>query len=94
MPAHPSPNDACLNLRLPAELKRTIEQAATRTGQSVSGFAISTLARTARDVIDQETITRLSNRDRDVFVSLLDGKEVHPNTALTAAAREYKNRIR
>jgi uncharacterized protein (DUF1778 family) len=91
MPAHDTPSDARLNFRLPAELKQTIEEAAARTGQSVSDFAVSTLVRTAREVIEQERITRLSNRDRDVFISLLDDKDARPNKALTAAARKHKN---
>jgi uncharacterized protein (DUF1778 family) len=91
MSTNAASNDARLNFRLPTELKQTIEEAAARTGQSVSDFAVSTLVRTARDVIEQESFTRLSNRDRDVFVSLLDDKEACPNKALTAAARKYKN---
>ena len=91
MSTNAASNDARLNFRLPTELKQTIEEAAARTGQSVSDFAVSTLVRTARDVIEQENSTRLSNRDRDVFVSLLDDKEVRPNKKLTAAARKYKN---
>ena len=91
MSTHATPNDARLNFRLPTELKQTIEEAAARTGQSVSDFAVSTLVRTARDVIEQESCTRLSNRDRDVFVSLLDDTETHPNEALTAAARKHTN---
>jgi uncharacterized protein (DUF1778 family) len=89
--AHATPNDARLNFRLPTELKQTIEEAAARMGQSVSEFAVSTQVRTARDVIEQESFTRPTNRDRDVLVSLLDGKEVHPIEALTAAARKYKD---
>jgi uncharacterized protein (DUF1778 family) len=42
-------------------------------------------------VIEQESFTRLSNRDRDVFVSLLDDAEAQPNEALTAAAEKYKD---
>ena len=89
MSTHAAPNDARLNFRLPSQLKQTIEEAAARTGQSVSDFAVSTLVRTARDVIEQDNVTSLSNRDRDVFISLLDDKEVRPNEALTAAARKY-----
>jgi uncharacterized protein (DUF1778 family) len=92
MPTYATPNDACLSLRLPAELKRTIEEAAAWTGQTVSGFAVSTLARTARDVIDRETVTRLSNRDREVFLSSLDDKEARPNEALAAAVKSYISR--
>lgn len=91
MSTHAASTDARLNFRLPAELKQTIEEAAARTGQSVSDFAVSTLVRTARDVIEQESVTRLSNRDRQVFVSLLDDKKARANDALTAAARKYKN---
>jgi uncharacterized protein (DUF1778 family) len=92
MSSHATPSDARLNFRLPAELKQTIEEAAARLGQSVSDFAVSTLVRNARDVIEQENITCLSNRDRDLFISLLNKKNVRPNTALAAAARKYKKR--
>jgi uncharacterized protein (DUF1778 family) len=87
-----SPNDDRLDLQLPAELKRAIEEAAVLTGQSVSSFAASTLARTARDVIERETVTRLSNHDREVFVSSLDDNEARPNEALAAAAMNYISR--
>jgi uncharacterized protein (DUF1778 family) len=90
MSTHTPANDARLNFRLPAELKQTIEEAAARTGQSVSDFAVSTLVRTARDVIEQERVTRLSNHDRSVFISLLDDPDARPNEALTAAARKFK----
>jgi uncharacterized protein (DUF1778 family) len=90
--SHVSPNDARLNFRLPAELKETIEEAAARLGQSVSNFAVSTLVRTARDVIEQESETRLSTKDRDLFLALLDQKNSRPTRALAAAARKYKKR--
>ena len=83
-------DDARLNFRLPTELKQTIEDAAARLGQSVSDFAVSTLVRTAREVIEQENITSLSNRDRNAFIALLDDKNASPNKALATAARKYK----
>jgi uncharacterized protein (DUF1778 family) len=89
---HMTPNDARLNFRLPTELKETIEQAAACLGQSVSDFAVSTLVQTARTVIEQDNGTRLSNKDRDLFLSLLDHKDLRPTRALAAAARKYKNR--
>jgi uncharacterized protein (DUF1778 family) len=92
MSMNTAPNDARLNFRLPTELKETIEQAAARLGQSVSDFAVSTLVQTARTVIEQENETRLSNRDRDLFLSLLDQKNLRPTRALAAAARKYKKR--
>ncbi len=87
-----SPNDARLNFRLPTELKTTIEEAAACLGQSVSDFAVSTLAQTARNVIEQNHVTRLSNRDRDAFMALLDNADAGPNKSLKAAAKRYKDR--
>ncbi|HUT94800.1 MAG TPA: DUF1778 domain-containing protein [Thermoguttaceae bacterium] len=82
-------NDARLNFRLPSELKQTIQQAAAHLGQSVNDFAVSTLVETARRVIEQHHVTRLSNRDRDLFISLMDDASAEPNLALVAAAEEY-----
>jgi uncharacterized protein (DUF1778 family) len=85
-------NDARLNFRLPTEIKETIEEAAARLGQTVSDFAISTLAQTARQVIQDHQITRLSRRDRDRFAALLDDTSVDPNAALIGAAKRYEGR--
>lgn len=84
-----SRNDARINVRLPIELKQTIEDAASALGQSVSEFAISTVVREARNVLQNMQVTRLSNRDRDLFLQALDAAESKPNTALKAAARRY-----
>ncbi|MEO8269197.1 MAG: DUF1778 domain-containing protein [Aureliella sp.] len=87
-------NDARINVRLPSELKQTIEQAAAALGQSVTDFTISTVLREARQVIQETQQTRLSNRDRDVFLAALDATDCKPNAALKSASRRYKNRIR
>jgi uncharacterized protein (DUF1778 family) len=86
-------SDARLNIRLPTELKQIIEQAAAQLGQSVSDFAISTLVKNARAVIHQHDITELSNRDRDIFIKMLDDTEAQPNQALTIAAERYKKQM-
>lgn len=84
--------DARLNFRLPFELKETIEAAAACLGQSVTDFAISTLVQNARQVLEQTNVTRLSNRDRDIFVELLHDVDAEPNAALANAARRYSKR--
>ena len=84
-----SRNDARINVRLPSELKQTIEEAASALGQSVSEFAIATVVREARLVLQDAQVTRLSNRDRDRFLKALDALDVKPNAALKAAARRY-----
>jgi uncharacterized protein (DUF1778 family) len=86
-------SDARLSIRLPGELKQIIEQAAAQLGQSVSDFAISTLVKNARAVIQQHDITELSSRDRDIFIKMLDDTEAQPNQALTLAAERYKKQM-
>ena len=83
-------NDARLNFRLPAELKAVIEEAAAALGQSVSDFAVATLVLTARKVIHQRSVTELTNRDRDRFLSQLDDTDAKPNKVLVDAAMRYK----
>ena len=82
-------NDARINVRLSSELKQTIEEAASALGQTVSEFAISTVVREARQVLQDARITRLSNRDRDDFLKALNAIDAKPNAALKAAARRY-----
>jgi uncharacterized protein (DUF1778 family) len=86
-------NDARLQLRLAADLKREIEEAAAHLGQSVSEFAISTLVQVARDVNEQQKITKLTNRDRDIFLAMLDDVDREPNKALIEAAEFYKRHM-
>lgn len=81
---------ARINVRISSELKQTIEQAAAALGQSVSEFAVATVVREARQVLQDANITRLSIRDRDRFLKTLDDADAKPNAALKAAARRYK----
>jgi uncharacterized protein (DUF1778 family) len=67
--------DARINVRLSTELKQTIEEAAAAVGQSVSEFAISTVVREARQILQEAQVTRLSNRDRNRFLSALDAAD-------------------
>ncbi len=73
--------DARLNFRLPTDLKEVIEEAAATLGQSVSDFAVSTLVRQARTVIEQRNVT------------VLDDAEARPNPALLKAAKRYKKQL-
>lgn len=86
-------NDARLNFRLSSDLKTIIEEAAAALGQSVSDYAVSTLVRNARAVLQQAQVTNLSNRDRDLFIAMLDDEDAKPNKALSDAAKRYKKQI-
>lgn len=63
---------ARINLRTSREAKALIERAAALMGTTVSGFMLQNAYESAsRVVAEQETLT-LSDRDRDVFLAVLD----------------------
>ncbi len=86
-------SDARLNFRLNSELKKTIEDAAAQTGQTVSDFAISTLVQVSRRILHEEQVTRLTERDRQLFADMLDDESTKPNAALVKAAKRYKKQV-
>jgi uncharacterized protein (DUF1778 family) len=86
-------SDARINFRLSNDLKKTIEDAAAEMGQSVSDFAISTLVQTARRILNDQQVTRLSKRDREVFAAMLDNHRSQPSDALVKAAKRYKKQV-
>lgn len=79
-----------LDFRLSDEQKALIDQAAALSGQSVSAFALGTLMRTARQVIREANVIRLSARDRDRFLAALDKISARPNARLIRDAKRYK----
>lgn len=82
-------NDDRLDFRLDSEAKRVIEQAAALSGQTVKQFAVSTLVQSAEEVLERRRTIHLSNRDRDLFLALLDADE-GPNQTLREAAERFK----
>ena len=86
-------SDARLNFRLAGELKKTIEEAAAQMGQTVSDFAVSTLVQTARKVLQEQQATRLSERDRQLVMKMLDNQSTKPNQVLVRAVKRYRKQV-
>ena len=86
-------SDTRINFRLSGELKKTIEDAAAQMGQTVSDFAVSTLVQASRKILNDQQVTRLSDRDRALFVKMLDDESTKPNEALVRAAKRYKKQV-
>ena len=87
-----STRGARLDFRLQREHKQLIEQAAIASGQSVSEFALSHLIEAAQSALDRATITKLNQRDREIFLDLI-GADAEPNEALRAAAARYRSGV-
>ena len=81
-----------IDFRIRTDHKLLLERAATYAGQTVTGFAMSTLVERATDVVSQHETLRLSNRDRDRFLELLDDMS-EPTPALLRAARRHRELI-
>jgi uncharacterized protein (DUF1778 family) len=88
----PSKNER-VDLRLPMDQKRLIEQAATLSGLTVSGFILGSTLQRAREVLRETTIIELSGRDRDRFLAALDDEQAKPGPTLRRAARRHKQML-
>ena len=64
--------DVCMGFRLSRDAKERIEKAALVSGQSLNDFAVATLVRESEEVLARHGTTVLSERDRDLFLELLD----------------------
>lgn len=80
---------ARLDVRLRPDKKALIEEAATLSGKTMSEYVISTLLQQSAEILQRHRHIRLSNRDRDQFLALLDASD-EPSAGLTRAVRRYK----
>ena len=74
-------------------LKERIEKAAIVSGLTVTDFAINTLATTADEVLEKHQTRKLSNRDRDIFLEMLENPP-KPDKALLKAVRKFNARVK
>jgi uncharacterized protein (DUF1778 family) len=86
-------NSARIDFRTTPDVKILIEQAATVYGMTVSEFAKSVLVEKSREVVQFVETRTLSDRDRDVFLSLLESP-AKPNAALRSAADRFKSAVK
>ncbi|NJM68829.1 MAG: DUF1778 domain-containing protein [Scytonema sp. RU_4_4] len=66
------PKDSRVDLRVTQEQKELLERAATLKGVSLSAYTLFHLLPIARQEIDSHERLVLSNRDRDLFMSVME----------------------
>ncbi len=81
-----------LEVRLTTEQQKLVEEAAALSGQPVAEFTASSAVESARRVVDGQRPIRLSNRDRDKLLELLDNPP-KPGPRLMRAAQQHKENI-
>jgi uncharacterized protein (DUF1778 family) len=82
-----------ITARVSRSVSDTLEQAAELLGATVNQFVVQTAYQEAQRVIERETIIRLSQKDAQKVLSLLDHPP-KPNKRLKDAVKAYKGAVR
>jgi len=80
-----------LEVRVTREHKRIIERAALATGQPVTSFVLSSALDRAREALDRETRTVLTERDGKIFLEMLEQDEPPAPALVRAVKRSHRN---
>ena len=80
-----------LDYRVSPDVKEMIRKAASLCGLTETSFAVSALAEKARQVIQDQTVTKLSGRDWEKLNALLQS-DAEPSARLRAAAQRFRKK--
>ncbi len=81
-----------IHIRIAADVKQLIEKAMIVSGRSLTEFATASLVESASAILEKEYTTFLSNRDRDLLLSLLDADD-EPCEGLREAAELHRKLV-
>lgn len=85
-------NGTRLEIRLKSDAKELIQQAAELRNQSLTQFVLATLTEGAEKVVAEHEQRVLSDRDRDLFLKLLENPPA-PNPKLRRAAASHRKNV-
>jgi uncharacterized protein (DUF1778 family) len=80
-----------IDLRTTAQVKETLERAAKLSGATLSAFMLEASYEKARNLIKENEVILLTNKERDRIMSLLneDIKDIKVNPKLKSAMERY-----
>lgn len=78
-----------IGARVPHEVYETLCRAAELTGATVNQFLVQAALKEAHAVIEREEVIRLTPRDWNWLIGLMDNPPKH-NAKLTAAMKRYQ----
>jgi uncharacterized protein (DUF1778 family) len=82
-----------ITARVPDRVRVTLEQAAELLGATVNQFVVQTAYEEAQRVIERESVIRLSQKDAQKVLLLIDNPP-KPNKRLRDAVKKFKGRVR
>lgn len=80
-----------IDLRLRADLKRLVEEAAELSAQTVASFVTSTVIERAKSVIESAQRVRLGREDAEAFLAALE-RPVNRDDALGRLIRDVEKK--
>ena len=78
-----------ITARIPQNVKQTLEQAAIVSGATLNQFVVQAALKEAQQILANERVITLSEKDADKIFSLLDNPP-SPNKKLKAAAAKHQ----
>lgn len=82
-----------ITARVSDSVRTTLEQAAELSGATVNQFVVQTAYLEAQRMIERETLIRLSQKDAQKVLSLLDHPPA-PNKRLKQAVKAHRDTVR
>ncbi len=86
-----NPKDSRIDLRVTQEQKELLEKAASLRGISLSAYTLFHLLPIAQQEIDSQERLVLSDRDRDLFMSMMENPPVLQGN-LKKAIKKYRDK--
>lgn len=83
-----------ISARIPKDVRERIEEAADRSGATLNQFLVQAAIEKADQVLEREKVTKLSARDAEWLLSLLDQPPRAPNAKLQRALDDYQKATR
>lgn len=74
-----------ITARVPRELRERLEEAAGRTGATLNQFLVQAALEKADAILEREQVTRLSARDAEWLLAMLDAPPLPPGDRLQRA---------
>ncbi len=79
-----------ITARVPRAVRQRLEQAAGRSGATLNQFVVQAAIEKADQVLEREKVMKLSARDAEWLLNLLDQPPRPPNAKLQRALDDYQ----
>ena len=83
-----------ISTRVPKDVRDRLEEAADRTGATINQFVVQAALEKADQILERDRVTRLSARDAEWLLNMLDQPPRPPSAKLQRALDNYQKATR